>query len=176
VVDQPGLRSPTLQGHDQGIDAQPRPQVIRHRPADDLTGRQILNHSQVEPALVGGKVADVGQPDRVRPVGGEVPVEQVRRDREVVSAVRRPRRPPAAPPCLQAHLAHQPRDAPAGVVVPPAAELGVDPRSTVDAAPGGEHMADMAAQLGLCFGPSPGGGDRAQPGVEAGHARAHDPA
>jgi hypothetical protein len=30
VVDQSGLRLPALQGHHQGVDAQPRPQVVGH--------------------------------------------------------------------------------------------------------------------------------------------------
>src|SRR5947208_16142936 len=36
VMDQAGPRPPALQGHDQRVDAQPGPEVVGHRPADDL--------------------------------------------------------------------------------------------------------------------------------------------
>ena len=103
-------------------------------------------------------------------------VEQVRRHRQVVAAVGGPRRPPAAPPRLQAHLAHQPLDPPARVAPTLPAQLGVDPPRAVGAPAGGEDAADQAAQLGLRLGPGAGDRDRAQPGVEAGDARADHPA
>jgi hypothetical protein len=128
MVHQPGLRSPALQGHDQGVDAQPGPQVVGHAPADDLAGGQVLDGGQVEPALVGRQVGEVGEPDRVRPLGREAPPEEVRRDREVVPAVGGAGRPASPPAGGQAHLAHQPRHAPARVPPALAAQLGVDPR------------------------------------------------
>src|SRR3954468_3098698 len=87
-----------------------------------------------------------------------------------------PGRPPAAPPRLQAHLAHQPLDSPARV--PPAlpAQLGVARGGAVGPPTSGEDAADVAAQLGLRLGPGADGRDRAQPGVEAGDARADDAA
>src|SRR3954463_1060898 len=85
-------------------------------------------------------------------------------------------RPPAPPPRLQAHLAHQPLDAPARVPPPLPAQLGVDPPRAVGPPPGGEDAADQAAQLGLRLGPGADGRDRAQPGVEAADARADDAA
>src|SRR3954464_2643803 len=90
----------------------------------------------------------------------------VGRARRVVAPVGGPRRPPAAPPRLQAHLAHQPLDAPARVPPPFPTQLGADARRAVGAPAGREEAADVAARPGL--GPGPDGGDRAQPGVEAG--------
>src|SRR3954466_4915416 len=98
VMDQAGFRPAALQGHDQRVHAQPGPQVIRHRPADDLARGQVLDRGQVQPALVRRQVGDVGQPDRVGPLGDEVAVEQVRRDRQGVAGVGGPRRPPGGPP------------------------------------------------------------------------------
>ena len=85
-------------------------EVVGHAPADDLAGGHVLDRGQIQPALPGRNVAEVGQPDRVRPLGGEVPVEQVGRDREVVAAVGGTR--DAAPPARngQAALAHEPCD------------------------------------------------------------------
>src|ERR1700692_759395 len=61
--------------------------MIAHRPADDLSAVQIHHGGQIEPALVGLDVGDVGEPDLVRRGGDEVALKQVRRDREVVTAV-----------------------------------------------------------------------------------------
>jgi hypothetical protein len=111
MMDQPIGRIAPLQGHDERVDARPGPQMVGHRPADDLARGQVLDRGRVQPALVGRRVGDVGEPDRIGPLGGEAPVEQVRGDREVVPAVGGagwPATPPAGRP---AHLAHQPRHA-----------------------------------------------------------------
>jgi hypothetical protein len=59
VVDQPARRLAALQGHDQGVDAQPGPQVVGHRPADDLARGQVLDGGEVEPAFVGREVREI---------------------------------------------------------------------------------------------------------------------
>ena len=74
MMDEPAWRSAALEGHDQSVDAEPRLEMLRHRPADDLARGQVLDGGQVEPALVRRQVADVGQPDRVRPLGREAPL------------------------------------------------------------------------------------------------------
>src|ERR1700694_1895357 len=61
--------------------------MIAHRPADDLAAVQVHDGGQIEPALIGLDVGDVGEPDPVRRGGGEVSLEQVRGYREVVTAV-----------------------------------------------------------------------------------------
>src|SRR3712207_8623090 len=58
------------------------PQVVGHAPADDLARGQVLDRGQVQPALVGRQVGDVGEPHRVGPPGGEASPEQVGRDRK----------------------------------------------------------------------------------------------
>src|SRR3712207_3266974 len=101
-------RPVTLQGHDQSIDAQSGPQVIGHAPANDLARGHVLDGGEIEPALVGREVGEVGQPGCVGPLGGEALLEQVRGDREIVAAVS-PARPWATPPAGgEPHLAHQP--------------------------------------------------------------------
>jgi hypothetical protein len=59
VVDQSFGRIAPLQGHDQGVDAQPGPQVVGHRPADDLARGQVLDGGEVEPAFVGREVREI---------------------------------------------------------------------------------------------------------------------
>src|SRR4051794_4146853 len=101
-----------------------------------------------------------------------------------------PRGPPPAPPPPPAHPPRPPPTAPrpgppprapppaprAGAPPPPRARRGGAPPRAVGPPPGGEDAADQAAQLGLRRGPGLDGRDRAQPGVEAGHARADDAA
>src|SRR5215208_5394261 len=59
VVDQPARRPMPLDGHDQGVDAQPGPEVVGHRPADDLARGHVLDRGQRQEALAGGDVRDV---------------------------------------------------------------------------------------------------------------------
>src|SRR6516165_4251782 len=61
--------------------------MIRHRPAYNPAAVQIHDGGQIEPALIGLDVGDIGQPDLVRSSGDEVAVEQIRGDWQVVAAV-----------------------------------------------------------------------------------------
>src|ERR1700730_1577793 len=61
--------------------------MTAHRQAVYFAAVQVHGGGQIEPALIGLDVGDVGEPDPVRRGDGEVPLEQVRRDREVVTAV-----------------------------------------------------------------------------------------
>src|SRR5258708_32658807 len=92
--------------------------MIRHRPADDPAAVQIHDGGQIEPALIGLDVGDIGEPDPVRRSGGGGALEQVRRDSGVVTAVGRP--PPATrcPDGPEYAMAHPPPDA---ATAPPAA-------------------------------------------------------
>src|SRR3954451_14336085 len=67
------------------------------------------------------------------------------------------RRPPRGGGALSRH---SPAPAPPpGGPPPPRRRRGGPPPGAVGPPTGGEDVADQAAQLGLCFGPSPGGGD-----------------
>src|SRR6266702_8007658 len=61
--------------------------MIRHRPADDLSAVEVEDRCQIEPALIGLDVCDIGEPDPVRRGSDEVAVEHVRGNREIVAAV-----------------------------------------------------------------------------------------
>src|SRR3954447_25914525 len=165
-----------LDGHDQGVDAQLGPEVVGHRPADDLARGHVLDRGQIQEALVGRDVGDVGQPDLVRPVRGEVPRQQARGDREIMAAVRGSGCTAAAPAGREPHLTHQPRDAPARMPQPFPAQLGVDAWRAVDPPADGEDAADLLAQLGFRLGTALDGGDRVEPSVESAAARTDDPA
>ena len=94
-------------------------------------------------------LGDVGQPHGVGAFGPKGAAEQVRRNRQVVAAVRGVR--PASPTTLglQAHVTHQPLDPASRVPVPFPAQFGMDPGCTIDPALGGKDPADVPAQRGF---------------------------
>jgi hypothetical protein len=75
-----------LDRHHQRVLAQRTPQMVGHAPADDLACCHVLDGSQVQPALVGGHIRDIGEPDRVGAVSLEGALEQVRGDAVAVPA------------------------------------------------------------------------------------------
>jgi hypothetical protein len=79
AVDQPGLRSPTVQRHLERVDDELGTQVVGHRPAHDQPGEQVLDVREVQESVPGRDVGDVGRPDQVRAIGAEVPLEQIGR-------------------------------------------------------------------------------------------------
>src|SRR5689334_4463812 len=84
--------------------------MIAHRPTDDPAAVEVHDRRRIEPSLVGFDVSEVGEPDLVRRLGVEVPIEQVGSDRQVVATVGG-RYPPW--PChdgANAVTAHQPFD------------------------------------------------------------------
>jgi hypothetical protein len=88
MVNEPPAGLAALEGHHQGINAQACLEVIGHRPADNLARRHILEGGQIQKALVGRDVRDVGQPHGVGLLGHKGPTEPIRRNRQVVAAVR----------------------------------------------------------------------------------------
>lgn len=61
--------------------------MVAHGPTDDLAGGEIEHSGQVEPALAGGQVGDVRQPDCVGQGGREELLQEVGGDRQIVTAV-----------------------------------------------------------------------------------------
>src|SRR4051795_9110241 len=121
-------------------------------------------------------LGDVGQPDRVRSLGGELPVEQVGRDREVVAAVGGPRAAARRARDGEAALAHEPRHPLAADPDALRPQLGVHARAAVGAPAGLEDRRDPLAPPSVpAPAPAPAR-SAAEPGVEAAHRDAHDPA
>jgi len=70
---------PTLtDGGFERVDNKLSPQVIGHRPADDLAAPGIKNDGEIEEPARRRHEGDVGNPQLVGPGRGEVPVHQVR--------------------------------------------------------------------------------------------------
>src|SRR5215203_1726190 len=102
-----------LGSHHQSPQRQLGAQVIAHRPADHLPGRQIQYCRQVEPAFICGDVGDIGQPDPVGRRRHELLPQEVGCNRPGMTAVRCGG-PEAAPgQGADAMAAHETLDAPA---------------------------------------------------------------
>ena len=62
---------------------------IANCPTDNAPGVQIQDHGQIQPALARPYAADIACPFLIRLFSREVPIQQVRRDIELVIAVGR---------------------------------------------------------------------------------------
>jgi hypothetical protein len=70
-----------------GSDGEFGTHVIAHGPTNHLAGEQVEDHGQVEPALAGRNVGDIGQRDLIGLVGDKILIQQVCRHREGMLAV-----------------------------------------------------------------------------------------
>src|SRR6266550_5038773 len=140
--------------------------MICHRPTDDFAAVEIHDGGQIKPALIGLDVGDVGEPDPVRRGGDEVALEQVRGDREVVTAVG------GAHPSWPRHdgpdtvAAHQSLDTTKARPAALSPQFGMDARAAIAAACVAVDPLDVVDELTV------GGGSRAlrarAPGIIAG--------
>jgi hypothetical protein len=58
-MNEPAGRTVALERHDQGVDAESRFKMLRHRPADDLARGQILDGREVQKAFIGWNVREI---------------------------------------------------------------------------------------------------------------------
>src|ERR1700724_3462320 len=105
--------------------------MIAHRPADNPAAVKVHDGGQIEPALIGLDVGDVGEPDGVRRGSDEVPIQQVRSDRKVVAAVGRPHPPWPRHDGPDAVMAHQSLDAAAAYPAALRLQFDMDARAAV---------------------------------------------
>ena len=182
------LWPPLAKCHLHRVQHQFGPQVVGHRPADDLAAPGVHHHGQIREPARRRHMGDVGDPDLVRPRRRQVAVDQIRRWPGVLVT---PRDHKATVPVAGAHqsgLAHQPRDPLAAM--PPALcpQIGMHPRcpmgmayvactvrtrfskasSTTAWAEGGQAEPGMVSYPGKT-GHARHGGDR-----QAGLVRAHE--
>ena len=144
---------PLTDGHVEGVQDQLGAQVLSHRPAHNSPGEGVQDHRQVQPALTGVLLGDVGHPQPVWRWRQEVPFDEVRCGCSgrvaACGAV-----PPAAVDALQAVVTHQPGDPfAADMDVQAQPELGVDARRAVGGAAARVDLADLIAEIGIDHGP-----------------------
>src|ERR1700682_6132685 len=106
MVDQPGQRTPRQKRSAESSQGQIPMQTITNRPADDTAGEEVDDDGQIQPSFAGPDIGDVCSPLLVRPLGREVLIDDVRRDRPGMMTVGGA---PAAPllPGAEAILTHQ---------------------------------------------------------------------
>ena len=77
VMNQPRTRAAAADGHLQRVDDKLMAHVISHRPADDPSRIGVLDGREVEPPLPGPEVGDVRDPQHIRTVRPEPPLDEV---------------------------------------------------------------------------------------------------
>jgi hypothetical protein len=153
VVDQPSRWLSLGDRHVEGVQDQLGAQVVGHRPADDPTGEGVQDDRQVQPAIAGALLGDVGHPQPVRSWWGEVALDQVRCRGGLWVAARQPV-PPAPMAALEASGAHQPGHAfAAHVHLQAQPQLGVHARGAIGPAAVGMDLADLVGERLVSHGP-----------------------
>ena len=71
----------------QSVDDQVAPHIRLHRPAHNPATEQINHYGQKQPALLGSNVGDVTSPRLVGRGWGEVAIQKVRGNRQIVATV-----------------------------------------------------------------------------------------
>jgi hypothetical protein len=148
-------RAPPLafDGHLQCVHRDLDLQARAHAPADDLAGEEVENCGQIQPALAGGDAGEVGEPDLVRHLGGEVASQPVGRDRIAMPAVGGSRAPGQGGQAPQAGPAHQSLDARTSHAPAVAAQHRMHPWRGVGSAAVGVYPADVVEQGAVGRGP-----------------------
>src|ERR1039458_8982443 len=139
-------RTAAAPGHLEGVDDERTPHVFSHRPAHHLAVEQIHDHRQKQPSFVGRDVGKVGDPYLVGLGHSEVAIQEVRSNRQTVSAVRGRDPETALAAGANAVLLHQPLHpllAHANALSP---QLPPDPRPAVGSAIRRINGADMHQQ------------------------------
>ena len=109
MVDDSGRRTVLLNRSEQRPPGQLRLHAFSHGVTDDLARKDVLDPGQIQPALTGGDVRQIGDPDLVRRARTEILVQQIRRHREIVTRISR-HLEPASLAAIQAHGAAQARN------------------------------------------------------------------
>src|ERR1019366_8696740 len=116
--------------HLEGVDYELTPHIFSERPADHLAVEQVQDRGQKQPSLVGRDVSNVAGPYLVGLGHGEVAIQQLRHNRQAMSAVR----------------GRDPETALAAGANALSPQLSPDPRPAVGSAIRRIHGADMHQQ------------------------------
>jgi hypothetical protein len=111
-------------------------------PPDDHAREEIHDDSQVDPALLGPNIGDVGHPGLVGLRGGELPLQQIRDQNRWLASGPAARAIPMQ--LAETGFAHQPRDAMFAARLAGFTQIKEDARSTVDAVTRDDRRPDQA--------------------------------
>jgi len=147
VVDELGGGAAMPEGLLQGGRAKGGVEVVGAGPADDAAAVQIEERGDVEEALLGRNVGDVGDPDLVDTGDQRLVPEQIGGDGSAVAAVGGAGLAAAPGAAGELLLAHQPGDAPAADLAALLAQLLAHARAAVGAAAAGVNEGDLGGEL-----------------------------
>ena len=99
-----------------------------------FAGEEIEHDGQIEPTFGGWHAGDVGEPNLIRSCRHEGLFEQIRRDRQVVMAVRGAHPNLSSHSCPDAVMTHEAFDAATAHHIPPGAQGRVNPGRAIVAA------------------------------------------
>ena len=139
------------EGHVEGIEHEPRAQVVGHGPAHHAAAEGIQHDGEEQEPGPGGDVGDVRDPEPIGCVGAEVALDQVRRRTGARIPCRRPR-PLASADAPQAGTAHQSGDPLAAHSAALSDELGMDAGSAVGALRDAVDLTDAIEQCPVALG------------------------
>src|SRR4051812_8484511 len=118
-------------GHAQRRQREFDAHVGLHRPADDPAAIQVHDGGQIEPSLIGLDVGDVGEPDPVWRSGAKAALEQIWRDRQIMTAVGGAHPPWPGHDGANAVMAHQPLDPATAGSAALSLQLDMDTRAAI---------------------------------------------
>ena len=95
MMDESPLGLSCVDRHPQGSQNNAPAHPAAHQPAHDATGIEIRHNGQIQPALMGGDIRNVGSPAPIGSIRREVLLQQVLRHRMAWITLRRD---PKAPP------------------------------------------------------------------------------
>ena len=151
MMHDPTVRTPALEGHQQRVSNKLTVRGVAHRPADDASGPQVNDTSEMQPPFAGAELGDVSGPDLVGPRRREVPIDAIRCRCDVSPA---PAPSPARMHAHQPRRPHEPSHSLARTALGEAAKLGVDSRRAVGASRPVMDLDDHRGQL--CVSDRPG--------------------
>jgi hypothetical protein len=79
VVDQTRRRSTLTDRHVERVQDQLGAQVLSHGPAHNSQGEGVQDHREIQPALAGALLGDIGDPEPVGAGRLEVTLDEIRR-------------------------------------------------------------------------------------------------
>jgi hypothetical protein len=152
-MDQPSGGSAVPDRHVERVQDQLGAQVVSHRPSHHAPGEHVQDHRQVQEALPGRDIGDIGGPQPIRPSSGEGPLDQVGGwgGLGVAAGQAATSAPMAANQPGGPHQPGHPLAADLHAVVQ--AQLGMDPWRTVGTAAALMDLADLGGQRSVGAGP-----------------------
>jgi hypothetical protein len=86
VVDQASSGTAVVDSHIQSVEYQLRPEMVGHRPSDDLSRIGVQDKREVEPAFPGSHVSDVCYPKAIWSLRSEVALHEIWSRRDALGA------------------------------------------------------------------------------------------